>query len=38
VVAAVDTIPFYAGVRVLGRYLAIDPTQEHDADAEAVEV
>jgi uncharacterized PurR-regulated membrane protein YhhQ (DUF165 family) len=37
-VAAIDTIPFYAGVRVLGRYLAIDPTQEHDADAEAVEV
>jgi uncharacterized PurR-regulated membrane protein YhhQ (DUF165 family) len=34
IVAAVDTVPFYIGVRVLGAYLQIDPTQEHDADAE----
>ncbi len=31
VVAALDTIPFYIGVKYLGRYLRIDPTQEHDA-------
>jgi len=34
VAAAVDTIPFYFGVRRLGRYLEIDPNAEHDADAE----
>jgi uncharacterized PurR-regulated membrane protein YhhQ (DUF165 family) len=34
VVAGLDTIPFYVGVKLLGRYLKIDPTREHDADAE----
>ncbi|RJP36516.1 MAG: VUT family protein [Phycisphaerales bacterium] len=34
-VALLDTIPFYLGVKWLGRYLQIDPTLEHDADAEA---
>jgi len=29
VVAAVDTIPFYIGVKYLTGYLKIDPTQEH---------
>ncbi len=29
VVAALDTIPFYIGVKVLGPYLKLDPTQEH---------
>jgi uncharacterized integral membrane protein (TIGR00697 family) len=29
VVAAVDTIPFYLGVRFLSRYLQIDPLREH---------
>jgi uncharacterized integral membrane protein (TIGR00697 family) len=33
-VAALDTIPFYLGVRALRGYLRIDPTREHDADAE----
>jgi len=33
-VAAIDTIPFYAGVRVLRGYLQIDPTQEHELDRE----
>jgi uncharacterized PurR-regulated membrane protein YhhQ (DUF165 family) len=33
-VAALDTIPFYIGVRLLGQYLRIDPTREHDADSE----
>jgi hypothetical protein len=33
-IAAADTVPFYAGVYALKHYLAIDPTQEHDADAE----
>lgn len=37
-VAAVDTIPFYLGVRVLSRYLRFDPTREHDADREEVEL
>ena len=32
--AAIDTIPFYFGVRWLGRYLEIDPLLEHGADAE----
>jgi len=34
VFAAIDTIPFYFGVRWLGRYLQIDPMQEHRADTE----
>ena len=34
VAAALDTAPFYLGVSVLRRYLEIDPTLEHDADAE----
>ena len=29
-----DTIPFYAGVHWLSRYLEIDPTLEHAADEE----
>jgi uncharacterized integral membrane protein (TIGR00697 family) len=33
-VAAVDTAPFYIGVRYLGRYLQIDPLAEHDRDAD----
>ena len=36
VVALLDTGPFYFGVRVLSRYLEIDPTREHDRDAEAI--
>ena len=32
VVALLDTIPFYLGVRFLTRYLQIDPTIEHHAD------
>jgi uncharacterized integral membrane protein (TIGR00697 family) len=35
-VAAVDTVPFYLGVRVLSKYLQIDPMREHHADAEEV--
>ncbi|MHC4948228.1 MAG: queuosine precursor transporter [Planctomycetota bacterium] len=35
-VALLDTIPFYVGVALLGRYLRIDPSQEHRADIEAV--
>ncbi len=34
VVALLDTGPFYLGVRLLSRYLEIDPLREHDADAE----
>lgn len=34
VVALLDTVPFYLGVRVLARYLEIDPHLEHRADAE----
>ncbi len=34
-VAALDTIPFYIGVKYLSRYLQIDPTQEHDAASAA---
>jgi uncharacterized integral membrane protein (TIGR00697 family) len=30
VVAALDTIPFYIGVRLLSRWLEIDPTREHE--------
>ncbi|MEN8183728.1 MAG: queuosine precursor transporter [Myxococcota bacterium] len=33
-VALLDTAPFYLGVRLLGRYLEIDPMAEHDADLE----
>jgi uncharacterized PurR-regulated membrane protein YhhQ (DUF165 family) len=33
-IAAIDTIPFYVGVRLLRDYLKIDPTQEHHADLE----
>jgi uncharacterized integral membrane protein (TIGR00697 family) len=33
-VAAIDTVPFYIGVRYLKDYLQIDPTEEHDAEAE----
>ena len=28
-VAALDTVPFYIGVRYLSRYLQLDPTREH---------
>ena len=33
-IAAIDTVPFYIGVRYLKDYLQIDPTEEHDAEAE----
>lgn len=33
VAALADTLPFYAGVGFLSRYLEIDPTAEHDLDA-----
>ncbi len=36
VVALLDTIPFYIGVKFLSRYLQIDPTIEHHADREAL--
>jgi uncharacterized integral membrane protein (TIGR00697 family) len=36
VVALLDTLPFYAGVHWLARYLQIDPSAEHAADAEAL--
>jgi uncharacterized PurR-regulated membrane protein YhhQ (DUF165 family) len=36
VVAAVDTFPFYLGVKVLSRYLEIDPVVEHGADVQMV--
>ncbi|MDY7110185.1 MAG: queuosine precursor transporter [Planctomycetota bacterium] len=32
--ALVDTVPFYIGVRILSRYLRIDPRAEHEADVE----
>lgn len=36
VVAALDTLPFYVGVRWLSHYLEIDPNEEHgSSDAEA---
>ncbi len=35
VVAALDTIPFYIGVHYLKGYLKIDPTREHQVDADA---
>jgi uncharacterized integral membrane protein (TIGR00697 family) len=31
-IAAVDTLPFYMGVRWLSRYLEIDPTEEHGGE------
>ena len=34
--AAIDTLPFYLGVRWLGRYLRIEPAREHRADAEEI--
>ena len=34
VVALLDTIPFYIGVKFLSKYLQIDPTKEHEADIE----
>jgi len=34
VIAALDTIPFYLGVKWLSAYLEIDPTREHDIDRE----
>lgn len=34
-VAALDTGPFYLGVRWLSKYLQIDPSQEHDIDRES---
>ena len=34
VIAAVDTLPFYLGVRWLSTYLEIDPTVEHNIDEE----
>ncbi len=33
-VAALDTIPFYIGVRYLGRYLRLDPTGEHTGESD----
>jgi uncharacterized PurR-regulated membrane protein YhhQ (DUF165 family) len=33
-IAAVDTLPFYLGVRWLSGYLEIDPTVEHNIDEE----
>jgi hypothetical protein len=36
-VALLDTLPFYIGVRWLSDYLEIDPTLEHEADAESVD-
>ncbi len=35
-VAALDTIPFYIGVKYLGRWLQINPTREQEADREEV--
>ncbi len=35
-IAALDTVPFYLGVRWLSRYLEIDPNLEHHRDAEAI--
>ena len=32
--ALLDTLPFYAGVHWLSRYLQIDPRREHEADLE----
>ncbi len=38
VVALLDTIPFYLGVKFLSRYLQIDPTIEHHADSEELKL
>ena len=35
-IALLDTLPFYVGVRLLSRYLAIDPLAEYARDEEAV--
>ena len=35
-IALLDTAPFYVGVRLLSRYLGIDPMAEHARDQEAV--
>ncbi len=35
IIALLDTIPFYVGVKALSRYLQIDPHAEHEADREA---
>lgn len=37
-VAALDTIPFYLGVRALSRFLQIDPLREHHADEEELDL
>lgn len=37
-IALLDTIPFYLGVAWLSRYLRLDPTREHRADAEELEL
>jgi uncharacterized integral membrane protein (TIGR00697 family) len=34
-VAALDTVPFYLGVKWLSEYLEIDPTREHEIDRES---
>jgi len=34
-VAALDTIPFYLGVKWLSEYLEIDPAREHEIDRES---
>lgn len=38
VVAAVDTIPLYIGVKFLSTYLEIDPMKEHEADTEELKL
>ncbi len=35
-IAAIDTVPFYIGVRYLTDYLQIDPTKEHGAPSERI--
>lgn len=37
-VAILDTIPFYVGVKLLGKYLYIDPNAEHNADVEELAI
>ncbi|MBW2237213.1 MAG: hypothetical protein JRG85_17705 [Deltaproteobacteria bacterium] len=37
VAALLDTLPFYAAVAYLSRWLQIDPQEEHSRDREAVE-
>jgi uncharacterized PurR-regulated membrane protein YhhQ (DUF165 family) len=36
--ALLDTLPFYAGVHWLSRYLQIDPSREHEADVEEADL